>query len=35
MYIGTDERLSHIGFGEQHALLPALDDLELQRDSHI
>ena len=31
MYIGTDERLSYIGFGEQHALLlPALGALELR-----
>jgi len=30
MYIGTDERLSDVGFGEQHArLLPTLDDREL------
>ncbi len=30
MYIGTDERrLSHIGFGGQHALLPTLDGPEL------
>ncbi len=30
MYIGTDERLSDVGFGEQHARpLPTLDDREL------